>query len=341
LFHGVEAGNPPEFWIDKLVVYRGRDDRPPDAPTAVRSQPAADGSVVLTWQEPADDTFAVVYSVHRKSGAGAWMKIGESLRPSYRDHPPSSETHAYRMTAADYDNNVSSPSAEVTVTAGTAPLAGGGGQTVPAIWVADRENYAGHVRQVHAKGSGKVRQDVFLFAGDSLTAATVYTHAMGSWLGRGLTVRQGVGTVMTEYGATNIKGYLAGVRPEFAVVMYGTNDQERGVSISTSMRNLAAVIDACVEFGTVPVVATIPPRGFDKRDQRGQERFNRALAELGRQKRIPVSYVFEEMMRHDLKEMLYDGIHLQPERGNDTAGRALGQTMDQVYFALRDTSGRR
>jgi hypothetical protein len=45
-------------------------------------------------------------------------------------------------------------------------------------------------------------------------------------------------------------------------------------------------------------------------------------------------------MRHDLKAMLYDGIHLQPESGNDAAGRALRQTMDQVYYALRDASGR-
>ena len=36
--------------------------------------------------------------------------------------------------------------------------------------------------------------------------------------------------------------------------------------------------------------------------------------------------------------MLYDGVHLQPESGNDAAGRALRQTMDRVYFALRDTS---
>ena len=153
-------------------------------------------------------------------------------------------------------------------------------------------------------------------------------------------MRQGVGTVTTEYGAANIKAYLAGARPEFAIVMYGTNDVERRVSISDAMRNLGVVLDTCIEFGTVPILATIPPRGFDKRDQRSQEQFNRAVAELGRTKHVAVSYVFEEMMRHDLKAMLYDGIHLQPESGNDAAGRALRQTMDQVYYALRDASGR-
>jgi lysophospholipase L1-like esterase len=337
LFHGQEDGPAAELWIDKLVVYRGADTRPPGAPAGVRADLEADGSVALSWQEPADETFPVVFSIHRKSGAGAWEKIGESLRPSFRDRTAVPEKYAYRITAADYENNVSPPSSEVMAAPAAAAAKPASGSAPPRI--ADRAGYADHIRQVHARGAGKVRPDVFLFAGDSLTAATLYTHALGSWLGRGLTVRQGVGTVTTDYGAANIKGYLADARPEFAVVMYGTNDVGSGVSVSNAMRNLGAVLDACIEFGTVPILATIPPRGFDKGDQRRQEDFNRAIADLGRKKRIPVSYLFEEMMRQDLKEMLFDGIHLTPERGNDVAGRALRLTMDQVYFALRDTSG--
>jgi hypothetical protein len=338
LFHGHEDGPTAQLWVDKLVVYRGADERPPGAPTGVRADLVADGSVALSWQEPADDTFPVVFSVHRKSGASPWEKIGESLRPSFRDRPASVEKSAYRITAADYENNTSAPSSEVTVGPTMAAAKPASGSAPP--WVVDRATYAENVRQVHARGAGKVRPDVFLFAGDSLTAATLYTHILGSWLARGLTVRQGVGTVTTDYGAANIKGYLADARPEFAVVMYGTNDVDRGVSVSNAMRNLGVVLDACVDFGTVPVLATIPPRGYDKAGQRRQEEFNRGIAELARKKRVPVSYAFEEMMRHDLKEMLYDGIHLQAEAGNDAAGRALRQTMDQVYYALRDTSGR-
>jgi hypothetical protein len=337
MFHGQEQPGA-EFWVDKLVIYRGRDDRPPQAPSMPVASPQADGSVLLTWQEPADDTFAVVYSIHRKLGTGVWEKVGESLRPSFTDRLASPGPRAYRITAADYDNNVSLPSADVTATVAAPPAPGGGNAAPPVAWLTDRLNYAENVRQIHARGMGKVRPDVFLFAGDSLTAATLYTHVLGSWLARGRTVRQGVGTVTTEYGAANIKGYLADAKPEFAVVMYGTNDQERGESVTTGMRNLGAVVDACVEFGTIPVLATIPPRGFDKRSQQGQERFNRALSALGRQKRVPVSYAFEEMMRHDLKEILSDGIHLHPGSGNEAAGRALRQTMDQVYFALRDSS---
>jgi hypothetical protein len=104
------------------------------------------------------------------------------------------------------------------------------------------------------------------------------------------------------------------------------------------MRHLATIVDACIAAGTIPILTTIPPRGDDKGRQGGQEQFNRALIELGRRKQVPISYAFEEMMRHDLNKMLFDGLHLTPDAGNDAAGRALRRTMDQVYFALRDAS---
>jgi lysophospholipase L1-like esterase len=131
---------------------------------------------------------------------------------------------------------------------------------------------------------------------------------------------------------------LTEAAPEFAIVMYGTNDIEHGLPNAYSMSNLEAIIDTAVTAGTVPIVATIPPRGYDKGSQVDQERFNRALIELARRKRVPVSYVFEEMMTQDLLAMLYDGVHLQPDTGNDAAGRALSRTMNEVYFALRDNS---
>jgi hypothetical protein len=337
LFHGSEAGADAAMWIDRLVVYRGRDTVPPGAPANVLAAAGNDGSVELSWEEPSDNTFAAVYSIHRNSGAGPWVKVGESLRPKYRDSQLSPGTYSYRITAADYDNNVSAPSSDATI---TTTAAAAGVPDTPSNVVTDRIGYAENVRRVHARGAGRVRPDVFLFAGDSITAASLYTHILGGWLARGLTVRQGVGTVTSVHGADNIKQYLADARPEFAIVLYGTNDVAYNVSESQSTRNLAVVVDACLEFGTIPILTTIPPRDYNKRRQGDQERFNRALKELAKRKQVPVSYAFEEMMQHELKDMLFDGIHLQPEAGNDAAGRALRRTMDQVYFALRDPSGK-
>jgi lysophospholipase L1-like esterase len=206
--------------------------------------------------------------------------------------------------------------------------------------IVDRGIYAENVRRIHASGRGRVRPDVFLFAGDSITGATLYTHALASWLGRGIAVRQGVAGVTTDYGKARIGDYLAQARPEFAVVMYGTNDSKSRGAIRSAVSNLAAVIDACAQAGTVPIVATIPPRGYSKRGQDDQAGFSRALIDLARSKKVPVSYVFEEMMQRDLQRMLYDGVHLTPGPGNDAAGEALWKTFQQVTFALRDLSDR-
>jgi hypothetical protein len=228
----------------------------------------------------------------------------------------------------------------VTTTANPGAAAAAVAAAKPTAQVSDRMNYAEHLRTIRARRPGTVRHDVFLFAGDSITAAARYTQILGSWLARGLPVRQGVGTVTAEYGARNIQKYLADALPEFAVIMYGTNDVGRGVPVSQSMRDLSLILDSCLESGAIPILATIPPRGYNARGQGDQERYNRALVQLAQKRRVPVSYVFEEMMQHDLKAVLGDGIHLLPERGNDLAGRALRRTMDQVYFALRDTSDR-
>jgi hypothetical protein len=208
----------------------------------------------------------------------------------------------------------------------------------PTVQQTDRAGYAANVRKIHAAGAGKVRQDVFLFAGDSITAADAYTHVLGQWLARGITVRQGVGQMQTGYGKSQIDGYLAAAKPEFAVVMYGTNDSKSPDAVKAGMDNLAYVIDACAKYGTVPIMATIPPRGFNKDQQAGEKAFSEALIKLCREKQVPVSYCFDLMIQRDLKQMLSDGVHLVPGTGNDAAGEALLLTLEQVYFALRDKS---
>ncbi len=142
----------------------------------------------------------------------------------------------------------------------------------------------------------------------------------------------------TDFAKGQIGAYLGKHRPELAVVMYGTNDAKSPEAVRAAMENLSAVIVACQQAGTVPVLATIPPRGYDKTRQDDQVRFNQALVGLCREKRVPVSYCFEELMTRDLKQVLGDGVHLTPQAGNDAAGAALRRTIDQVYFALRDSS---
>jgi hypothetical protein len=101
LFHGGDGEAGASFAVDKVVVYRGVDRVPPAAPGDVAGV-VDGGGVLLQWQEPSDGTFSVVYSVHRRNEKGSWEKIGESLRPSYRDASPKAGANVYRVTAADY-----------------------------------------------------------------------------------------------------------------------------------------------------------------------------------------------------------------------------------------------
>ena len=333
-FHGSEAeGQSGKYWIDRFIIYRGYDTSAPDPPGEVQAKPGESGKVLLTWKEAKDNAFAVVYCVYRK-GAGKWEKVGEAVQTRYQDVVPKAGAYSYRVTACDFENNASKPSKDLTVTVKSA----GEGLQGADDRVKDRLAYAANVGAIHAAGAGKVRRDVFLFAGDSITAADAYTFTLGSHLARGVTVRKGVGQMRTDFGKAQIEGYLAESRPEFAIVMYGTNDAKSAQAVTAAMENLAYVIDACAKRGTVPVLATIPPRGFSKEKQDGQERFNQALIKLCREKKVPISYCYEEMMQHELKEMLGDGVHLTAGPGNAAAGRALRKTFDQIYWTLRDTS---
>jgi len=335
-FHGTEQpGASSEYWIDNFIIYRGVDTQPPEAPGGLKAKAGKDGSVELTWKEPKDNAFPAAYSIYRKPDKGRWAKVGESIQPGFVDTLPAGGRYSYRVTAADYDRNVSEPSREAKVKADA------GGKVEPAAdeRVNDRLGYTENVRAIHAAGRGKVRHDVYLFAGDSITAADAYTHTLGQWLARGIPVRRGVGQMRTDFGKAMIGKYLEESKPEFAIVMYGTNDSKSAQAVEQAMSNLAAVIDACAQFGTVPILATIPPRGYEKDKQDDQIRFNQALIKLCREKKVPASYCYEEMMQQELKQMLSDGTHLTPGPGNDAAGSALWKTMQQVFFALTDASG--
>ena len=109
LFHGRERpGSVEEFWIDKLLVYRGDDTQPPAAPTDVSATVREEGIVELSWKEPPDNTFAAIYSIHRRAAGAAWVKIAESFTPQYQDPVSAAGEYTYRVTAADFDYNVRS-----------------------------------------------------------------------------------------------------------------------------------------------------------------------------------------------------------------------------------------
>ena len=106
-----------------------------------------------------------------KSEGGAWEKIADgSSRGSWIDRPLPGR-YTYRVTAADFDNLLSAASSDVSVSINDSGIA-----VSPVLEdrIADRRNYAERVRQIHAAGRGRVRHDLFLLAGDSITAANMH-----------------------------------------------------------------------------------------------------------------------------------------------------------------------
>ncbi|KPK86816.1 MAG: hypothetical protein AMJ81_00315 [Phycisphaerae bacterium SM23_33] len=323
-----------EYWIENFVIYRGDDTAPPGPPMTLRVKPGQDGQVELTWKQPQDNAFPAVYSIYRRV-SGQWRKVGETVQTRFVDTVPAVGLYSYRVTAADYENNCSRPALAAPVTVTSA----GKEARITDDRVKDRLGYAENVRRIYHLGAGKNRRDVFLFFGGSHTAPWSYHRTLSGCLDRGIPVLEGRAGGDTALARSQIKQVLESARPQFAVIMFGTRDEKDAKSIAAAMRNLSYVIAACVGSGTVPVMATIPPRGHVKQEQAAQRRFNEALIRLCRKQAVPVSYCFEEMMAADLSgAFLDDGVSLSLA-GNLLAGAALRKTFDQIYFAIRDTGG--
>ncbi|MGD0093855.1 MAG: SGNH/GDSL hydrolase family protein [Planctomycetota bacterium] len=94
-------------------------------------------------------------------------------------------------------------------------------------------------------------------------------------------------------GLSKIKNILAFEKPEAAVIMYGTNDVNKGVKMADYEKDMAAIVDACLEAGCVPLLSTIPP--ILNKDARVQE-FNGAIQKLAAEKKVPLADFHAEIL---------------------------------------------
>jgi isochorismate hydrolase len=127
------------------------------------------------------------------------------------------------------------------------------------------------------------------------------------------------------------------VNPEFCLILFGTNNSKSQFAIDEAMEDILAMAKACEENGTVPVVATIPPRGFEDPESKPEAEYNAALVKACRRNQIPVAYLFEEFQTQPERRALLatDGVHWG-KGGFPIAARAWKKAMEQVTFALLD-----
>ena len=143
------------------------------------------------------------------------------------------------------------------------------------------------MRRVHARFKGQPK--TLAHFGDSITVTMAYWAPL-EHLGKDVPkeMQRPLATVQDymapqcwrtwkgpEYGSDggqtirwaheNIGGWLDKLRPEAAVIMFGTNDLG-GIELEEYDAKTRQVVSACLERGTVPILSTIPPRhGFDEK----------------------------------------------------------------------------
>jgi lysophospholipase L1-like esterase len=104
---------------------------------------------------------------------------------------------------------------------------------------------------------------------------------------------------------------LAAVKPAFAIVMLGTNDNRPG-GFEIFRDKLADVVDRTLAAGVVPILSTLPPRDDAPSTSARVPAFNaeiRALAEARSVPLIDLNAALASLPRHGLAR---DGVHLAP-----------------------------
>ena len=351
-----KAGN---VQVRGLVIYRGGDQAPPEAPSGLTAQAGEDG-VRLAWKPANDNVGVALYAVSRAKGDGKFAKIAQTANPEYTDKPPAEGVYRYRVLAADYERNVGPWSPPVSVRVGR-----GFDQPGPSSVVKDSLYYAEHVRAVHDAGAGKVERGNMLFHGDSPNYLDrTQQHVRGLvplmpyvWVNAvpepGVPPRNNTSSKLVKDLETELD-----LRPEFCVITCGiespreTPEERRKV-----VDDVLKMIRMCEKQGTVPVFVTNNPYGHHEPRNSPEEKLSDALAAMCEENKVPVARVFDifrqaqdagedyRKLMHPSKGIVnaawpngYPGAPMWPsfELGYGKRLIVIKETLDRVLFTLLD-----
>lgn len=329
------SGEQVSLSLDNFVLYRGEDRQPPRRVQGQEARGAEQG-VRLSWQQAKDNVFPMVYSVARASRGGDFRKIAETHQTSFLDRTAGKGRYRYRVLACDFENNLGEWSKPVSVLSKSTADKQRLSQEER-----DRLGYARHIQSIHDKGRARVNRGRVVLYGDSLTGATVYPHKVAAELGVYAVEARGYAGKRTGWGREHaVSKALEPLNPEFMFILLGTNNVRGQTHSKKALQgwvdDLEAIVKKAKARGTVPLLGTIPPRGFDDPRSRPEAEFNERLIERARELQIPVAYIFEEIEQGGSRRKFIwkDGVHWTPA-GMEAAARAWGKAMHQVGFALR------
>jgi lysophospholipase L1-like esterase len=335
-FHGNKTGGKGTLYMKNFVVYRGSDRTPPTAPKNLKVEETPKGPR-LTWDAATDNVGVASYIVSYVAPHDHIVPLAQVSATMFQDglitaqalRQAARQAMGYRVRAVDFEENVSPWSKQISIRG--AP----GAPKKLARETRDRLGYAANVAKVHAAGRGKVVKGRVMMFGDSLTYATNYRHNVASALGNYEVIAKGHSRMRTSFGKANIERHLKEVNPEFCLVLFGTNNSKNARSIAAAMADLVAIAKACEKNGTVPVIGTIPPRGFSDPESKPEKTYNAALAKTCRANNIPVAYIFEVHQESGVnrrKLLSGDGVHTI-KGGWLCIGQAWRAAMAQVRLA--------
>jgi hypothetical protein len=101
------------------------------------------------------------------------------------------------------------------------------------------------------------------------------------------------GSMTVRWAHDNIDRWLKKLNPETALIMFGTNDLT-AVPLAEYRKKTRAVVQKCLDNGTVVILSTIPPRhGLLEKSRQYAEAVRQVAAEL----KVPVSDFFAECLK--------------------------------------------
>ena len=115
-------------------------------------------------------------------------------------------------------------------------------------------------------------------------------------------------------GERKVDYWLRNDNPEIAVIMWGTNDLNSGLTPVQYKANLLQVVSACKANGTIPILTTAPPRhNYDNGTAANQQRaadFAQAVRDLAVEELVPLIEYHDECTTrnpHDPPNGTWDG----------------------------------
>ena len=122
-----------------------------------------------------------------------------------------------------------------------------------------------------------------------------------------------VANVLAGGDHSPLEAELSALDPRFALVMFGTNDIERG-DVADFGRRLWRLVDRLTDGGVIPILSTIPPRA--DRPLVGAEvaRYNGVIRGLAQGRRVPLIDLNRALRFLSGAGLTRDGVHLDTFR---------------------------